>query len=186
MASRQRLVYMGAAAVIRKHGSTVLGTLGVVLWLVALFMLASAAQNSAKFDRWLPWILLVNIAGLLTLVVLLAAKLSQLVRDYRRHVPAVVPHQLRELRCQQHHEGEQTRDVDQQNPRQPAVEFGGILRGRSQHEQRDQPQHHAQCAEHGRTVFTNYGCSAHVYQSLSRCHSLTQNISTRRLNGTLP
>src|ERR1019366_2621442 len=56
-------------------------------WLVALFMLASAAQNSAKFDRWLPWILLVNIAGLLTLVVLLAAKLSQLVRDYRRHVP---------------------------------------------------------------------------------------------------
>src|SRR5450759_860480 len=87
MASRQRLVYMGAAAVIRKHGSTVLGGLGVVLWLVALFMLASAAQNSAKFDRWLPWILLVNIAGLLTLVVLLAAKLSQLVRDYRRHVP---------------------------------------------------------------------------------------------------
>jgi nitrogen fixation/metabolism regulation signal transduction histidine kinase len=78
---------MGAAAVIRKHGSTVLGGLGVVLWLVALFMLASAAQNSAKFDRWLPWILLVNIAGLLTLVVLLAAKLSQLVRDYRRHVP---------------------------------------------------------------------------------------------------
>ncbi|HLN49990.1 MAG TPA: hypothetical protein VK251_10830, partial [Steroidobacteraceae bacterium] len=87
MASRQRLVYMGAAAVIRKHSSTVLGGLGVVLWLVALFMLASAAQNSAKFDRWLPWILLVNIAGLLTLVLLLAAKLSQLVRDYRRHVP---------------------------------------------------------------------------------------------------
>ncbi|HEY4973477.1 MAG TPA: hypothetical protein VII41_07705, partial [Steroidobacteraceae bacterium] len=74
---------MDAAAVIRKHGSTVLGALGVLLWLVALFMLASAAQNSAKFDRWLPWILLVNIAGLLTLVVLLAAKLSQLVRDYR-------------------------------------------------------------------------------------------------------
>ncbi|MGP0056132.1 MAG: sensor histidine kinase [Steroidobacteraceae bacterium] len=87
MASRQRLVHMDAAAVIRKHGSTVLGGLGVVLWLIALFMLASAAQNSAKFDRWLPWILLVNIAGLLTLVVLLAAKLSQLVRDFRRHVP---------------------------------------------------------------------------------------------------
>src|SRR5450631_4469050 len=87
MASRQRLVYMDVATVIRKHRSTVLGGLGVMLWLVALFMLASAAQNSAKFDRWLPWILLVNIAGLLTLVVLLAAKLSQLVRDYRRHVP---------------------------------------------------------------------------------------------------
>jgi nitrogen fixation/metabolism regulation signal transduction histidine kinase len=73
-------------AVIRKHGSTVLGTLGVVLWLVALYLLASAA-NSAEFDRWLPWILLINISGLVTLVILLAVKLSRLVRDYRRHVP---------------------------------------------------------------------------------------------------
>jgi len=73
-------------AVIRKNGSTVLGTLGVVLWLVALYLLASAA-NSAEFDRWLPWILLINISGLVTLVILLAVKLSRLVRDYRRHVP---------------------------------------------------------------------------------------------------
>ncbi len=61
--------------------------LGVALWLVALYLLASAAQNSAEFDRWLPWILLINISGLLTLLVLLAAKLSRLVRDYRKHVP---------------------------------------------------------------------------------------------------
>src|SRR5271154_3650479 len=87
MASRKRLVYMDAAAIIRKHGSTVLGALGVMLWLVALYLLASAAQNSAEFDRWLPWILLINISGLLTLLVLLAAKLSRLVRDYRKHVP---------------------------------------------------------------------------------------------------
>jgi nitrogen fixation/metabolism regulation signal transduction histidine kinase len=72
---------------IRKYGSTVLGSIGVALWLVALYLLASAAQNSAQFDRWLPWILLINIAGLLTLFVLLAAKLTRLVRDYRRHVP---------------------------------------------------------------------------------------------------
>jgi len=78
---------MDAAAIVRKYGSTVLGGLGVVLWLVALYLLASAAQNSAKFDRWLPWILPINISGLLTLVVLLAAKLTRLVRDFRRHVP---------------------------------------------------------------------------------------------------
>jgi PAS domain S-box-containing protein len=72
---------------IRKYGSTVLGSIGVILWLVALYLLASAAQNSAEFDRWLPWILLINILGLLTLVVLLAGKLTRLVRDYRRHVP---------------------------------------------------------------------------------------------------
>jgi nitrogen fixation/metabolism regulation signal transduction histidine kinase len=78
---------MDAAAMIRKYGSTVLGSIGVALWLAALYLLASAAQNSAEFDKWLPWILLINISGLLTLFVLLAGKLTQLVRDYRRHVP---------------------------------------------------------------------------------------------------
>jgi PAS domain S-box-containing protein len=78
---------MDAAAVIRKYGSTVLGCIGVALWLAALYLLASAAQNSAEFDKWLPWILLINISGLLTLFVLLAGKLTRLVRDYRRHVP---------------------------------------------------------------------------------------------------
>jgi nitrogen fixation/metabolism regulation signal transduction histidine kinase len=78
---------MDAAAVIRKYGSTVLGCIGVALWLAALYLLASAAQNSAEFDKWLPWILLINISGLLTLLLLLAGKLTRLVRDYRRHVP---------------------------------------------------------------------------------------------------
>jgi PAS domain S-box-containing protein len=72
---------------IRKYGSTVLGSIGVVLWLVALYLLASAAQNSEKFVGWLPWILLINISGLATLVWLLASKVTRLVRDYRRHVP---------------------------------------------------------------------------------------------------
>ena len=78
---------MDAAALTRKYGSTVLGTVGVALWLVALYLLGSAAQNSAEFDKWLPWILLINITGMLTLFVLLATKLTHLVRDYRRHVP---------------------------------------------------------------------------------------------------
>ena len=72
---------------IRKYGSTVLGCIGVALWIAALFMLASAAQNSDKFDKWMPWILLINIVGMLTLAVLLAGKLTRLVRDYRKHVP---------------------------------------------------------------------------------------------------
>ncbi len=78
---------MDAAALVRKYGSTVLGTLGVGLWLIALYLLASAAQNSQAFNRWLPWILLVNFCGLLTLLVLLAGKLYALVKDFRRHVP---------------------------------------------------------------------------------------------------
>jgi nitrogen fixation/metabolism regulation signal transduction histidine kinase len=78
---------MDAAALIRKYGSTVLGVIGVVLWLVALYLLGSAAQNSVRFASWMPWILLINISGLVTLVLLLAVKLARLVRDYRRHVP---------------------------------------------------------------------------------------------------
>src|SRR5580693_6461442 len=78
---------MDIAAVIRKYGATVLGSIGVALWLAALYLLASAAQNSTAFNRWLPWILLINISGLLTLFALLAGKLAHLVRDYRRHVP---------------------------------------------------------------------------------------------------
>ena len=78
---------MDIAALIRKYASTVSASFGVALWLVALYLLASAAQNSAEFDKWLPWILLVNISGLLTLLALLATKLTRLVRDYRRHVP---------------------------------------------------------------------------------------------------
>jgi PAS domain S-box-containing protein len=78
---------MDIPAMIRKYGSTVLGCIGVALWLFALWLLASAAQNSEKFEKWLPWVLLVNITGMLTLAVLLAGKLARLVRDYRRHVP---------------------------------------------------------------------------------------------------
>jgi nitrogen fixation/metabolism regulation signal transduction histidine kinase len=78
---------MDVPAMIRKYASTVLGCLGVVLWLAALYMLGVAAQNSQKFEGWLPWILLVNICGLLTLFALLAGKVTRLVRDYRRHVP---------------------------------------------------------------------------------------------------
>jgi nitrogen fixation/metabolism regulation signal transduction histidine kinase len=80
-------VTLRMAAMIRQYGSTVLVSLGVALWLVALYLLASVAQNSAGFEKWMPWILLINILGLLTLLVLLAAKLTRLVRDYRRHVP---------------------------------------------------------------------------------------------------
>ena len=78
---------MDAKAVARRYGASALIGIGVALWIVALLMLAAAAQNSEKFDQWLPWILLVNIAGLLTLCVLLIGKLLGLLREYRRHVP---------------------------------------------------------------------------------------------------
>ena len=78
---------MDAAVVIRKHGSTLLAGIGIAAWLVALYLLAAAAQHPDTFERWLPWILFINITGLLTMFVLLAGKLLRLMREYRRHVP---------------------------------------------------------------------------------------------------
>jgi nitrogen fixation/metabolism regulation signal transduction histidine kinase len=82
-----RLVHMDIPALVRKYGSTVLGSLGVLLWLVALYLLGHAAEDPEQFEGWLPWILLINILGLVTISVLLIVKLARLVRDYRRHVP---------------------------------------------------------------------------------------------------
>src|SRR3954469_5093987 len=63
----------------------------VVLWgavgVGALLLLAKSVQNSSAFDRLQPWILLLNITGVIALSVLLARKLWQLVREYRDHVP---------------------------------------------------------------------------------------------------
>lgn len=63
------------------------GAIGVALALVALFMLAQTAQNSAEFDRVHIVILLINVAGVLLLFALLVGNLGRLVRDYRNHVP---------------------------------------------------------------------------------------------------
>lgn len=63
----------------------------VVLWgaigVGALLLLAKSVQNSGEFGRLQPWILLLNLIGVIALSTLIARKLLQLVRDYRDHVP---------------------------------------------------------------------------------------------------
>ena len=63
----------------------------IALWsgigLGALLLLARSAQNSSEFGRLQPWIVLLNVIGVLALVVMLARRLWLLVRDYRNHVP---------------------------------------------------------------------------------------------------
>jgi nitrogen fixation/metabolism regulation signal transduction histidine kinase len=53
----------------------------------ALLLLAKSVQNSSDFSRLQPWILLLNVIGVIALTTLLARKLWQLVRDYRDHIP---------------------------------------------------------------------------------------------------
>ncbi|HKZ74217.1 MAG TPA: HAMP domain-containing protein, partial [Steroidobacteraceae bacterium] len=63
----------------------------VALWsavgLAALVLLAKSGQNSSQFSRMQPWVLLLNLVGVIGLTVLLARKLWQLIRDFRDHVP---------------------------------------------------------------------------------------------------
>ena len=60
---------------------------GVLLALVALFLLSVTAQNSDDFDRLHNMILAINVAGVFVLFILLVGNLARLVREYREHVP---------------------------------------------------------------------------------------------------
>ena len=66
--------------------SAVVMGVGGLLWLAAILFMAQTAQNSEQFSRLHPWILMINVAGLVVLVALLGTKLTQLVRDWRGHV----------------------------------------------------------------------------------------------------
>ncbi|MEX1266084.1 MAG: hypothetical protein WEA08_04115, partial [Woeseia sp.] len=64
-----------------------LGITGVVLALVALYLLSRTAQDSQEFDRLYVYILLINVAGVLVLLALMVGNLARLFREYRTHVP---------------------------------------------------------------------------------------------------
>jgi nitrogen fixation/metabolism regulation signal transduction histidine kinase len=74
------------APTLKRAASAVTMGLGGLLWLAAILFMAQTAQNSEQFSRLHPWILAINIAGLVVLVGLLATKLTQLIRDWRGHV----------------------------------------------------------------------------------------------------
>jgi len=74
------------AATLKRAASAIVIGVGGLLWLSAILSMAQTAQHSEQFSRWHPWILMINVAGLVVLVGLLGAKLAQLVRDWRGHV----------------------------------------------------------------------------------------------------
>ncbi|MEY4762786.1 MAG: hypothetical protein RLZZ200_2642 [Pseudomonadota bacterium] len=74
-------------APLRRYGTWFLVTLGVLLGLLSLLMLARSVENSEQFGRWQPWILVFNFSGLVLLTIVLARKVWQLAHDYRSQVP---------------------------------------------------------------------------------------------------
>ncbi len=64
----------------------VLVLIGSGLWVAALLMMAQTVQQSAHFTDLHPFIVGVNAAGLIVLLILIGGRLVQLVRDWRKRV----------------------------------------------------------------------------------------------------
>ena len=69
-----------------------LGTLGLIaLWVLVsgglLLLLALSVQNSVQYSKLQAWILLINAIAVVTVSVLLARKIIELVRAFRAQVP---------------------------------------------------------------------------------------------------
>ena len=60
---------------------------GIVVWVAALGLLAVTAEGSQRFGDLQPWILLINIAGVVVLLALIGGRFAEFVRDWRGHVP---------------------------------------------------------------------------------------------------
>jgi nitrogen fixation/metabolism regulation signal transduction histidine kinase len=75
------------ARTIKRAFIGMLAVAGVLLSLIALFLLSVTAQNSDDFDRLHNTLIGVNIAGAILLFVLLVGNLIRLLRDYRENVP---------------------------------------------------------------------------------------------------
>src|SRR5580704_2505539 len=71
----------------RPWGTYALGLLWATIGISALLMLAKSVQHSSDFGRLQPWILLLNVIGVIGLTVLISRKIWQLVSDYRANVP---------------------------------------------------------------------------------------------------
>jgi nitrogen fixation/metabolism regulation signal transduction histidine kinase len=71
----------------RRIAVSALTILGALASVASLVLLANTAQDAKLFDALQPWLLAVNLAGVLVLSVLIGRKLFELVRDWRAHVP---------------------------------------------------------------------------------------------------
>jgi nitrogen fixation/metabolism regulation signal transduction histidine kinase len=74
------------AAALKRTVVSILILIGSGLWVAALLIMAQTVQQSAHFSDLHPFIVGVNVAGLLVLLILIGGRLTQLVRDWRKKV----------------------------------------------------------------------------------------------------
>jgi nitrogen fixation/metabolism regulation signal transduction histidine kinase len=74
------------AATVKRTLVAILVLIGSGLWAAALLIMAQTVQQSAHFSDLHPFIVGVNVAGLLVLLILIGGRVAQLIRDWRRRV----------------------------------------------------------------------------------------------------
>jgi nitrogen fixation/metabolism regulation signal transduction histidine kinase len=74
------------AATVKRTLVAILVLIGSGLWVAALLIMAQTVQQSAHFSDLHPFIVGVNVAGLLVLLILIGGRVAQLIRDWRRRV----------------------------------------------------------------------------------------------------
>ena len=72
---------------IKRAATFLLGATGVLMALVALFLLSVTAQNSDEFGRLNDAILVINIVGVVLLFLLVIGNLFRLFQEYSDNVP---------------------------------------------------------------------------------------------------
>src|ERR1044072_7957797 len=73
-------------AAVRRTLVSILVLVGSGLWVAALLIMAQTVQQSAHFSDLHPFIVGVNVAGLLVLLILIGGRVTQLIRDWRKRV----------------------------------------------------------------------------------------------------
>ncbi|HEU4655617.1 MAG TPA: ATP-binding protein [Steroidobacteraceae bacterium] len=73
-------------AALKRAFVSILVLIGSGLWVAALLIMSQTVQQSGHFSDLHPIILAVNVAGLIVLLILIAGRLAQLVRDWRKRV----------------------------------------------------------------------------------------------------
>ena len=73
-------------AALKRTLVSILVLIGSGLWVAALLIMAQTVQQSAHFSDLHPFIVGVNVAGLLVLLILIGGRLAQLIRDWRKRV----------------------------------------------------------------------------------------------------
>ncbi len=76
-----------ASQTVRRAGQAALAVIGLLLWLGAMWLLVRSTQGADQFGKLYGWLFIVNVAGALTLTVLIVANLVRLVREYKENVP---------------------------------------------------------------------------------------------------